>query len=138
MNKLILIGNICNDLELKENGETKILSFNVAVQRKFKDKNGEFVSDFFRVTAFNQQAIFIEKYFNKGMKIALEARIQNDNFTDNEGKQQYRNNIIIEQVEFCGSKAQNSEAAPESNSQPENVNGVPVNTINGSQDDLPF
>lgn len=133
MNKLILIGNICNDLELKENGETKILSFNIAVQRKFKDKNGEFISDFFRVTAFNQQAVFIEKYFNKGMKIALEARVQNDNFTDNEGKQQYRNNIIIESVEFCGSKKDNDE--------PENVNQaeLDVNVVNSSPDsDLPF
>ena len=132
MNKLILIGNICNDLELKENGEIKILSFNIAVQRKFKDKNGEFISDFFRVTAFNQQAVFIEKYFNKGMKIALEARVQNDNFTDNEGKQQYRNNIIIESVEFCGSKKDNDE--------PENVNQaeLDVNVKNEGSDDLPF
>ena len=128
MNKLILIGNICNDLELKENGETKILSFNVAVQRKFKDKNGEFISDFFRVTAFNQQAVFIEKYFNKGMKIALEARVQNDNFTDNEGKQQYRNNIIIESVEFCGSKKDNSEE--------NTVESIPENSSIDS--DLPF
>ena len=128
MNKLILIGNICNDLELKENGETKILSFNVAVQRKFKDKNGEFISDFFRVTAFNQQAVFIEKYFNKGMKIALEARVQNDNFTDNEGKQQYRNNIIIESVEFCGSKKDNSEE--------NTVESIPDNSSIDS--DLPF
>lgn len=132
MNKLILIGNICNDLELKENGETKILSFNIAVQRKFKDKNGEFISDFFRVTAFNQQAVFIEKYFNKGMKIALEARVQNDNFIDNEGKQQYRNNIIIESVEFCGSKKDNDE--------PANINQaeLDVNVVNTSDDVLPF
>lgn len=132
MNKLILIGNICNDLELKENGETKILSFNIAVQRKFKDKNGEFISDFFRVIAFNQQAVFIEKYFNKGMKIALEARVQNDNFIDNEGKQQYRNNIIIESVEFCGSKKDNDE--------PANINQaeLDVNVVNTSDDVLPF
>lgn len=134
MNKVILIGNICNDLELKESGETKVLSFNVAVQRKFKDKNGEFTSDFLRVTAFNQQAVFISKYFNKGMKIALEGRIQNDNFTDSEGKTQYRNNIIIEQVEFCNSKSNSTDNGGEE----PNVNqaeldvkasDVPVNTV---------
>ena len=72
MNKVIIKGNICNDLEIKENGENKILSFNVAVQRNFKNKNQEYESDFFRVSAFNQQAIFINNYFKKGSQIIIE------------------------------------------------------------------
>ena len=40
LNKIFLIGNICNDLEIKETANSKILSFNLAVQRKFKNQNG--------------------------------------------------------------------------------------------------
>lgn len=134
MNKIILMGNICNDLEIKESGETKVLSFNVAVPRRFKSKDNEIVSDFIRVTAFNQLATFIATYFSKGRKILIEARLQNDNFTDNEGKMQYRNNIIVEQVEFCGAKTNNN------NDEEPNVNAVELNVVddNSDTDGLPF
>jgi single-strand DNA-binding protein len=134
MNKIFLIGNICNDLELKENGDVSILHFNVAVQRKFKNKNNEYESDFFRVTAFEQQAKFINNYFSKGSKIVIEGRLQNNNYTDANGKMQYSNAIIIENVEFCGAK-QVSKATTETTSElPTDVNVVDDNT----NDYLPF
>lgn len=115
-NRVIIKGNICNDLELKESGETKILSFNVAVQRKFKNKNGEYETDFFRVSAFNQQAVFISTYFSKGSQIFVEGRLQTRTY-DKDGETRYATDIIAEQVEFCGTKRDNS-SQPQTQQEP--------------------
>lgn len=134
MNKIILIANICNDLEIKESGENKILSFNVAVKRKFKNKNEEYESDFIRVKCFNQRAIFVEKYFKKGSKIVIEGHLQSSTWEDEQGIKHYSLDVIADEVEFCGSKKEN-------NNEPENVNQaeLDVNVVdNGSNSDLPF
>lgn len=128
MNRIILMGNICNDLELKENGDMKILHFNIAVQRRFKNKDGEYESDFFRVSSFGKTAEFINKFFSKGSKILVEGRLQNNNYTDAEGKMQYTNAIIVENVEFVGAKK-----TVETDSV---VNVSTVDALTG--DDLPF
>lgn len=128
MNRIILIGNICNDLELKENGDMKILHFNIAVQRRFKNKDGEYESDFFRVSSFGKTAEFINKFCSKGSKILVEGRLQNNNYTDAEGKMQYTNAIIVENVEFVGAKK-----TVETDSV---VNVSTVDALTG--DDLPF
>lgn len=104
MNKVILLGNICNDLELKENGEFKTINFNLAVQRKFKNKDGQYESDFIRIVAFNNTATFIKQYFNKGSKIVIEGRIQTRNYDDTNGIKHYVTEVIAENVEFAGSK----------------------------------
>ena len=62
-NFITITGNICNDLEVKTSGETKILNFTVAVRRKFKNKNGEYETDFIRCVAFNKQCDFLTSYF---------------------------------------------------------------------------
>ena len=134
MNKIILIANICNDLEIKESGENKILSFNVAVKRKFKNQAGEYESDFVRVKCFNQRAIFVEKYFKKGSKIVIEGHLQSSTWEDEQGIKHYSLDVIADEVEFCGSKKEN-------NNEPENVNQaeLDVNVVdNGSNSDLPF
>lgn len=134
MNKIILIANICNDLEIKESGENKILSFNVAVKRKFKNKNEEYESDFIRVKCFNQRAIFVEKYFKKGSKIVIEGHLQSSTWEDEQGIKHYSLDVIADEVEFCGSKKEN-------NNEPENVNQaeLDVNVVdNGFNSDLPF
>lgn len=134
MNKIILVANICNDLEIKESGQSKILSFNVAVKRKFKNKNEEYESDFIRVKCFNQKAIFVEKYFKKGSKIVIEGHLQSSTWEDEQGIKHYSLDVIADEVEFCGPKKEN-------NNEPENVNQaeLDVNVVdNGSNSDLPF
>ena len=134
MNRIIIKGNICNDLELKESGDTKILSFNVAVQRKFKNKNGEYETDFFRVSAFNQQATFISNYFRKGNQILVEGRLQNRTY-EKDGETRYSTDIIAEQIEFCGKKDDNQV----SNVEPQEPFVKPVeNIFEGDVDSLPF
>jgi single-strand DNA-binding protein len=132
MNRIILKGRLTRDPEIRftQTNNAKVASLNVAVNRKFKNQEGEYDSDFFNCTAFGTSAEFIEKYFKKGQEILIEGRIQNRSWDDEDGRKHYATDIIIESVEFCGSKSQNT-------TNPE-VSGVEVNVVNSASDDLPF
>ncbi len=102
MNKVILIGRLTRDIELKTYGETNVLSNTLAVDRKkMKDKPKE--SDFISIKAFGNNAEFISKYFEKGNKIAIVGRIQTGSY-EKEGKKVYTTDVVVEEVFFCNSK----------------------------------
>ena len=104
MNSVQLIGRLTRDPEIRyTDGGASIARFGLAVDRRFKQENGE-DADFINIVAFGKTAEFIEKYFHKGMKIALNGRIQTRNYTDKDGKKVYTTDIVAENVEFCESK----------------------------------
>ena len=79
MNKVLMIGNITHDLELKTtNSGINYCSFNIAVSRKFKDQDGNRAADFFTVTTWRQQAEHCAKYLSKGKKVAVVGELQTD------------------------------------------------------------
>ncbi len=107
MNKVIMIGRLTRDPEIRygqgANG-TVVGAFSIAVDRRFK-RDGEPDADFFDCTTFGKQAEFVEKYLKKGIKIVIEGRLQNDNYTNKDGQKVYRTRIIVENLEFAESKA---------------------------------
>ena len=126
MNKLEILGRLTKDVETRYTPNGKIIaSFNVAVKRKMSKENE---SDFFNLTAFGKTAEFIEKYFHKGQWIALIGRLQNNNYEDKDGKKHYTNEIIVEEVYFCGPSTKQEE--PEEQFIP-NFNAI-------NDDELPF
>ena len=128
MNKVILIGRLTRDSEVRYSGQTAIAKGSIAVDRKFK-KEGEQTTDFINYVAFGKTAEFLEKYGKKGTKFAVEGRIQTGSFTNKEGQTVYTTDVVIEAVEFAESK---KETKPES--QPSNDGFVNLPDI----DDLPF
>ena len=115
-NRIILMGRLTKDPELKttQSGVT-MCRFSIAVDRAYS-KGQDKQTDFFDITAWRQTAEFVSKYFSKGKCILIEGKLQNNNYTDQNGVKQYRNAIIADNVAFCGDKAQNgggqSAAAP--------------------------
>lgn len=103
MNKVILLGRLTREPELKQAGETTVTRFSLAVDRRYK-KEGRQDADFPSCVAFGKTAEFIEKYFFKGMKIALEGRLQTGSYTNKEGKKVYTTDVVVEAVEFAESK----------------------------------
>ena len=103
MNKFQFLGNITKEIELKELESTKIATVNIAVQRRFKNANGEYESDFFRVTVFGNQAEFVSKYFKKGNKVLFVGHIQNRKYELN-GETRYTTDYVAEEVYFGGSR----------------------------------
>ena len=104
MNSVQLIGRLTRDPEVRyTDGGVSIARFSLAVERRFKQENGA-DADFINIVSFGKTAEFIEKYFHKGMKVALNGRIQTGSYTDKDGKKVYTTDVIAENVEFCESK----------------------------------
>lgn len=133
MNRVVISGNICNDLEIKTSGETKILNFTVAVRRRFKDKDGEYPTDFIRCVSFNNQCEFISKYFEKGSPILVEGNLQTSTYETEQGEKRSSFNLVVENVDFFGGKKKETSSDFE---QTMNENGIEFETTSG--DDLPF
>lgn len=106
MNKVILIGRLTKDPEIRTSGNYTIASFGIAVDRKFK-RDGEPEADFFNCTAFNKTAEFVEKYCKKGTKMVVEGRVQNDNY-EKDGVKHYGVKIMVDSLEFAESKSASS------------------------------
>ena len=106
MNKVILIGRLTRDPEVRYSaGEntTAIARYTLAVDRKYKQE-GQQNADFIQCIAFGKSAEFAEKYFRKGMKIAITGRIQTGSYTNKEGQKVYTTDVVIEEQEFAESK----------------------------------
>ena len=147
MKKVILMGNLTRDPEIRySQGENSlaIARFSIAVNRRFS-RQGDTDTDFFNCTAFGRQAEFVEKYFHKGSRMLLSGRVQNDNYTNNNGEKVYSVQIIAEEVEFAERKsAADANAnqggnfgggAPQPNAA---ANDDFMNIPDGIEDGLPF
>ena len=84
MNKVILMGRLTRDPEIRYGGQDNqmaIARFSLAVDRRFKRAGDSANADFSNCTAFGKQAEFVERYLKQGTKILLSGRVQNDNYT---------------------------------------------------------
>ena len=110
MNKTMIIGRLTADPELRQT-QSGVAScrFTVAVNRKFKNQNGEYDADFISCVAFKQTAEFISRYFTKGKMIALEGTLRTGSYQDKNHPDvtHYTTDVFAETVEFCGDKGNN-------------------------------
>lgn len=125
MNIVILKGRLTKDISLLfgQSG-TPYTSFIVAVNRYSKDKD---LTDFVLCTAFNKTAEFVAEYFRKGQEILIKGNVKVDSY-GKDGNKITRQYIIVENVEFVGSKKE------EENSIKDNSEA----TIDNIDDEFPF
>lgn len=99
VNQVVLVGRITRDLELKatSNGR-EVVSFSLAVNRNFKNANGEYDADFINCVAFGQQANFMNTYLGKGRLISVVGRLNTRNYENNMGQRVYVTEVVVEQV----------------------------------------
>lgn len=103
MNKVILIGRLVADPEIRQTNSGKtVASYRMAVDRNVKTE-GQPEADFINCTAWGKTGEFAEKYLHKGMKIAIEGRIQTGSY-EKDGQKHYTAEIIVDRHEFCESK----------------------------------
>ncbi|MCM1055054.1 MAG: single-stranded DNA-binding protein [Bacteroides sp.] len=108
-NKAVLMGRICNDLELKTipNGAS-VLSFRLAVDRSYQIKGEERKADFFNIVAWRSTAEFISRYFAKGRMILVEGELQTRQYVDKNGSTQNVVELVVNTAHFTGEKAASS------------------------------
>lgn len=132
MNSVIIIGRLTRDAEVRySQGENTmaIARYNLAVDR-VGAKDGQPSADFISCVAFGKNAEFAEKYLKKGMKIAIEGRIQTGSYTNKDGQKVYTTDVIVEHHEFCESKSTDHTSAP--------ANNDIVNIPDDISDEIPF
>ena len=134
MNKLSLVGRIVRDIDVKTSqGGKTVARFTVAAQRKYKNNDGNYDSDFIPCVAFDKSASFMEKYFKKGDWISLTGHMQSGSYEGKNGKV-YTLDCYVDDVEFCGGKTQDT---PKKEKQQESSDGF-TNIPYGIEDELPF
>lgn len=102
-NKVILLGRVVQDLELKTTPSgVSVLSFRIAVDRRFQTKGEERKSDFFNCVAWRNEAEFISRYWTKGRPILVEGELQNRSYTGNDGITRYVTEVIVDRATFTG------------------------------------
>lgn len=110
MNKVIIIGRLTKDVELLETqGGTPLARLSVAVNRSYKNSDGEREADFFNVTVWGNQAENCRKYLEKGRQVAIHGELRNDTYTDKNGDKRTSTTINAQEVEFIGSAATSGE-----------------------------
>ncbi|MEE1017929.1 MAG: single-stranded DNA-binding protein [Acutalibacteraceae bacterium] len=111
LNIAVIMGRLTADPELRttQNG-ISVCSFSVAVERNY-ETNGKRETDFINCVAWRQTAEFISRYFHKGSMIAINGSIQQRQYTDKDGNKRSAFEILVDNANFCGSKAENGNAA---------------------------
>jgi single-strand DNA-binding protein len=114
MNIVILLGRLTHQPELKStNSGSFVCSFRIAVERKFKDSNGNKQTDFFNITAWKKTGELVAQYFAKGQQILVQGELQTRQYEDKNGNKRDVYEIIAENVSFVGNKEDNQRyAAP--------------------------
>ena len=138
MNKVILMGNLTRDPEIRYTQGEKTMAIarvSLAINRRFS-RDGETNVDFFNCTSFGKQAEFVEKYFRQGSRMLLVGRIQNDNYTNKNGEKVYSVQIMADEIEFAERKQAggNNNAEPTQKQDDDDFMEIPENI----ESELPF
>lgn len=134
MNNVSIVGRLTREPELKyTNSNIAVISFTVAVNRPYKDKQtGEYEADFIRCQAWRKTAEIIAQYGEKGMRVGVEGRIQTRSYDGQDGKRVYITEVVTDQFHLLGSRNESS------NNQQSNFNDGFQDTIDIDDGDLPF
>lgn len=147
INRVVLVGRITRDPETQQtNTGIPYVRFSLAVNRPYKDQNGERQADFINCVAWRSQAEFLQKFVKKGNQLAIEGRIQTNSYTDANGNNRQAFDILVESVNNLEPASKNDGYQP----QPPFGNGFqPISQTSShqepehvefevSEDDLPF
>ena len=107
MNKIIVIGHLGNDPEMRytPNGQS-VTSFNVASSRRYRTADGEQreETEWFRVSAFGRLADVCNQYLTKGRQVYVEGRLKGRSYSDRDGQPRYSLDINANEVQFLGGR----------------------------------
>ncbi len=140
-NKVILIGNLVEDPELKQTQSgVPVTNFRIAVSRRFQSKEGGQDADFINIVCWRQSAEFVKRFFTKGKSILVCGSLQSRTWTDNNNQKRYTVEVLADEVSFVERKSdgapareQMSAPAPYSNA----GEGISFEEMS-TDDDLPF
>lgn len=163
MNKVILMGRLTRDVEIRQTPSgVSLARFSIAVNRRFAGKDAQQQADFINCVAWRQTGEFLARYFHKGSMVAVVGSLQSRSWDGQDGKRQYSTEVNVDEVYFTGSRAEtgggyqnggfnqdngfnqggfNAQPAPSQDSEPnfgDDFDMDGFSDLDGSEDDLPF
>lgn len=139
VNSVILTGRLTKNLELRQTSTGKSMTyFNLAVNRNFKNEQGEQTADFINCVAFGKQAENMARFLTQGSLIAVEGRISTRNFQGNDGKTVYVTEVVANGITFLESKKQQGNTNQYGQAQNGGYNQQANNGFGGFEDNIDF
>ncbi len=133
-NKVFLMGRLTKDPDMRGEGTNLVARYSLAVDRRFKDNDGNYQTDFINIVVFGKGAEFAEKYLKKGTKVVVTGRIQTGSYTNKEGAKIYTTDVIAEDQEFAESKSSGTQQENETVSKDDDF----MNLTPEQKDSMPF
>jgi len=143
MNKVNLVGRLTRDPEVKNTTTGKaVATFTLAVDRRFKNKDGQKEADFVPIVVWGKQAEFVGQYLSKGSQIGVSGRLQVRSYDGQDGQRRYVTEVVAYEVYFISTKRKENNGS--------NQNGLSTGMGNGvmgldedfhlmaDEDDIPF
>jgi single-strand DNA-binding protein len=148
LNKVMLIGNVGSDPEIRTTGGgTKMAKVSLATNRTFQDRSGQQQekTEWHRLTFWDRMADLVEQYVKKGDRLYIEGRLEYSQTEDDKGQQRYWTDIIVREMVMLsggggpagGGGFESSGRAPRSAGRPSGP-GKPSSPFDSDDDDLPF
>lgn len=142
INRVVLTGRLTRDVDLRyTQGGAAVATFNLAVDRRFTNQQGEREADFVSCVIWRKSAENFANFFHKGSLVGIEGRIQTRNYENQQGQRVYVTEVIVENFSFLESKSSTSNGSYQNN-RPQNNTSDPFANNDGNvdiQDDqLPF
>ncbi len=146
LNKAFIIGNLTRDPELKSlPSGMKVTSFSVATNRTWKDKDGkrQESTDYHNIVVFGRQAETVAQYLKKGSSALVEGRIQTRSWDGQDGKKNYRTEIVADRVQFGqratgGAGGATEQSGKREGNTPESIDTIEYPEEEINPDDIPF
>lgn len=118
MNRVVLVGRITKDPELKKtSNNNSVVNFTIAINRTYTSASGERETDFINCVAWNKTAENMAAYVSKGALIGVEGRIQTRTYDDNDGKRVYLTEVYVDNLQFLESRSSSNQPSTNQNFQ---------------------
>ena len=144
MNKVVLIGRLTRDPELRYTGSNiPVATFSLAVNRNFSNQNGEREADFINIVVWRKQAENVKNFLTQGSQVAIDGRIQTRSYDDQNGQKRYATEVVAEEAYFADSKRDGEAGISDfenafGNTAPGSMGADFEPAAGDSTDDLPF
>ena len=141
LNSVCLVGRMTKDAELRYTPSNKaVATFSLAVNRNFKNQNGEREADFINCVIWRQQAENLANWAKKGALIGITGRIQTRNYENQQGQRVYVTEVVADNFQLLESRKDREAGQSQEYNQPDFSRQTPMNAnpMDISDDDLPF
>lgn len=139
MNRVILVGRITKDPEIKKTAQDiAVINFTLAVNRNYTDQQGEKQADFISCVVWRKQAENVAKYVTKGMLLGVEGRIQTRQYESETGMK-YITEVLCDSVQFLENRSSNTQSFEENKpTKSQSDEFYETSKKLAAEDDLPF